>query len=198
MENIDTNDINKINHINDVLVKVAKTLDNANINYAVGASKLLEQFDFVVSDDIDIFIARKHLDNVEKVLDDIGQRVEIPFDGNYISKGARCYNIDNVIVKIISGLTIRHASGLYQYDFSNKDDFYKIKINDYFVKFMYLEDWFIFYLLIPNKATYSKMILQYFKSNNYRPNVDFFKGALNKSIPQFVRETLEKLIIMYG
>lgn len=186
-ENVDTR------KVDEVLVKIAKKFNEKSLLWGVGASKLMEKYDIGISEDIDFFVAKKHLDDAVKILSDIGEKIDIPFNANFLAKSSYLFKVDDVLVKVISGLNIRHNTGIYRYSFNTSSIDIKEEINEEIINYMALEDWFIIYQMIPGKVDCSKSILEYFKQKE-NINTSYLEKALKKALPKTTRNLLEKII----
>ena len=193
-ENFEKIDVEKINK---VLLKIAKAFNDKELLWAVGASKLMEKYDILISDDIDFFVARKHLDDAFEILNKLGEQIEIPFNASFLSQSSYCFIIDDVFIKLVSGLNIRHSTGIYRYSFKTSSIDSTTEINGVAINYMSLEDWFILYQMMPGRLEYSKMILEYFKKTK-KINTIYLERALNKALPTNTRALLQNLKFKFG
>lgn len=177
-----------------IMAKIANELNQYNIIYAMGASKLLERYGLIEkSSDIDIFVIEEHFFKTLEILDSMGLQKDLTFDSGYLTKYLYEYEVDKVEVNIVAGMNMRHDRGIFKFTFDRNSidsywDFQGIKI-----PYMALEDWFVLYHIMPGKLEYAKKVTSYLvKKENV--NIYLLERNLEKSLPTLAEDNLKRLI----
>lgn len=178
------------------LASIANPLNEDNISWGVGASLLLNQYGLADSPaDIDIITDIKDIEKANNILSRIGtvkQKEEKP--GIYSTDFFSEYSINSIDIDIMAGLKINLIDSVYEYKFDKDSIPHHYLVEDVFVPFMTLEDWYILYQLIPNRETKVKLIENYFKKNGIEFPDLLQKSLKNPSLPQPVIERANKLL----
>lgn len=183
-----------------VLKKIGKTLNNLNIVWGLSSSLVLNNYNLADEfNDIDIMVTKNDLPTLDMVLSKLGKvlsKSDNEIEGIYHTKHFYRYNIDGIYVEVMAELNIENNSGIYRPDFDLNTLQNFMLIDDIKLPLVAIEQWFIFYYLIPQKKYKSKLIKDYFKKNKSKRK-DLLKKALKKEIPNDLKEEINYIIDNY-
>ena len=149
-------------------LKVAKILNEININWAVGASLLL-YFKGITDkfNDIDLMVAEKDIEKTKTIFLSLGK--EYPKNPNlqYKSKCFLEFNVDGIDFDIISGFVIVN---------NNCDHYFPLEKNS-IAEYFYLENTSIPLQSVNDWLTYYTLM-------NRKEKVEMIKNYLNKNIKE--------------
>lgn len=152
------------NQMKQVLIKIAKKLNQEKIVWAVGASLMLHHFGLYEGpNDIDIFVEIKDANKAKKIFDEFGKPKEIKPHRVYTSNYFYKYDIDNISIDVIAGYQINHTDGVYRYNFDKTAIGKVSKIEETEIPYCSLEDWQVMYRLMPGGEQKAKLIENYLK-----------------------------------
>lgn len=148
----------------EVLVKIAKVLNNHDITWCVGASLLLYFKGITeVFQDIDIMVMEEDVDRVSQILLEHGRLQPQNPNAQYKTKHFLEFVVDGVDIDVMAGFVI--VSGGVDYYFplerSSVKDF--ITVNNITIPLQSLEEWRTYYNLM-GRVEKVKMIDSYFCS----------------------------------
>lgn len=143
----------------EMIVKVARTLNDNNILWGIGGSLLLKSYGLLDAvNDVDIIVAEKDIERALVALDSIGNRVAVPTKNEYITKCFHVYEIDGIDMDVMAGFKIRHDQGIYEYPM-DEASVTKYEIWDNVrIPYLSLEDWLVAYRLMINREEKVRMI----------------------------------------
>jgi len=180
------------NHIK-VLIKLAKALNQLKITWAVGASMMLKLRDFDVdTHDIDIMVDQDDFELACTCLNDYGNEIVVDESKLFKTKYFKRYNCDGIELDIMSGMGIVHKTGLFDYQFKIEDIDKVFVIDTIKLPLCYVEDWYIFYHLMPNRYETIQKIHDYFNENKF--DIQRFRNLLDLDIPYSIQLLLTELI----
>ncbi|MCT4585547.1 MAG: hypothetical protein N4A54_11530 [Peptostreptococcaceae bacterium] len=188
--------MNKIN----ILKKIGKTLNSLDITWALSSSLVLKKYNLADDfNDIDIMVLKKDLPQLDKALLNLGDvlsKSDNKIEGIYHTKHFYRYNVEGIDVEVMADLDIQNDNGIYKPEFSlNKIENFML-IDNLKLPLVALEQWFIFYYLIPQKKYKAKLIKEYFKKNKSKRK-DLLKEALTKEIPDELKKEINDIIKNY-
>ena len=176
------------------LSKVAKELNEAKIQWAVGASIMLNQFGLVDKpNDIDLLISVKDIKRADEILKELGIKKEYKNTDTYTTKFFYEYVIDGVDIDVMAGLAIRHEAGVFEYVFDELAISDKRIIENEEVAFTSLEDWFVLYQLIPKREYKVQLIKEYLLERGIE-NSELLKRSLEGELPVRVKVEIRELL----
>lgn len=183
-----------------ILKKIAKTLNKLNITWGLSSSLVLKNYNLADDfNDIDIMVSKDDLSKLDIALSKLGKvlsKSDNEIEGIYHTKHFYRYNIDGTSVEVMADLDIENDKGIYKPDFDSNTIENFMLIDDIKLPLVALEQWFIFYYLIPQKRYKSKLIKDYFKKNKSQRK-DLLKKALTKEIPDNLKEEINDIIKNY-
>jgi len=176
----------------DVLARIAGELNESGITWAVGASMLLHQYALADHpNDIDIIVRAEHAEEASRVLRAMGEGLPAAQSPLFDTRLFRKFRIGGVGVDLMAGFRIRHPEGVYEYAFGDSSVSERRTIGGEVVAFAALEDWFVLYQLMPEKAEKAARIETYLLKHSVR--VDHLERALSGCLPASVRRRTEAL-----
>ncbi|MFT4416281.1 nucleotidyltransferase domain-containing protein [Fredinandcohnia humi] len=175
------------------LSDIAKILHSEKLTWAVGGSFLLHHYNLIENpNDIDIIVDEKDAPLLNEMLSPLGTRKEAekrePFHTVTFTK----YKMNQTDFDIMGGFAIGHEEGIYKLVFTEESVVDSKNINGVEVPLCALEDWYVFYWLLPNKQEKAYLIENYFLSNGVK-HPKLLKRALTQPLPQAVKERINKL-----
>lgn len=183
-----------MDHIHkNILIKIAKELNQSKVTWAIGASMMLKLRDFDMNvHDIDIMVNQDDFELACTCLNNLGNEIVVEESKLFKTKYFKRYNCDGIEIDIMSGMGIIHKSGFFDYQFKFEDIEKELIIDTINLPLCYVEDWYIFYHLMPNRYETIQKIHDYF--NNHQFNTQRFKKLLNLEIPYPIQLLLTELI----
>ncbi|GKX30975.1 hypothetical protein SH1V18_34550 [Vallitalea longa] len=182
------------NQIESSLVKVAKALNNAEIQWAVGASLMLQSLDLVEEvHDIDIIVALPDIEKAINVLEHIAVPIPIPKKDEYVTHHFYTFNIDGVDMDVMSGFRIRHCEGIYDFLLDNSSIVRTEHIDGTKIPYTSLEDWYVAYMLMIGREWKVKIIRDYFEKKGVN-HPELLKRILEQKLPEEVTTAIVELL----
>lgn len=175
----------------ELLQRIAKELNHEKIEWGLGGSLLLfvrgitDQFG-----DIDLLVKDSEVLRVNRLLNKMGMLVPKEEDPIYHTKGFFQFEIDGVIVQVMSNLTVKYEDKLYTVPF---DEFSIDKWEPFGqekLPLMYLEDWYVIYQLI-QRTPKVELLEEHFKKVKFSKSRK--QALLEWSLPADIRETLREI-----
>lgn len=169
------------------LSMIGKVLNEDNIQWALGASLLLNRYGLENEpQDIDLFVELKSSQKVNDLLATLGKRIDVAKSSLYATKTFYRYDVKGVGIDVMGGFQIRHPRGVYRYHFDEYSIVEKQWIHGVEIPLTALEDWYILYQLLPNREAKVERIEDYFQTEGIQhPNL--LKRALRGNLPLEVR-----------
>ncbi|WP_018932966.1 nucleotidyltransferase domain-containing protein [Gracilibacillus lacisalsi] len=168
--------------------------NNGNITWGVGGSLLLRFHQLIDKpNDIDILVDLDHTTQMNQILSLIGTEKEVirtePFRTKYFNK----FHINYIDLDIMGGFAIEHQEGNYQLSFTQQSIVEHKQVNGVDIPLCTLEDWYIFYWLIPGKKEKAVLIENYFKATGIKhPSV--FEEGLKQPLPADLKYKIMHLL----
>lgn len=173
---------------------IARKLNSKGILWGVGASILLNYYELVEKpNDIDILVHVKDIEKTDKILSCLGEKKSRKRVDTYSTKHFYEYVINDIDIDVMAGLIVNHNCGKYKYEFDYKSITTVKNVNGVDIPLTSLEDWYVIYQLIPGRENKVKMIEDYLKENGIE-NRYLLNRALNKELPQIVRDKIKKIL----
>lgn len=176
------------------LSSIGDRLKNKNITWGVGGSLLLSFYNIIDKpNDIDILVDETNVMELKEIMASIGKPKETISLSPFMTIDFSKYKIDGIDVDVMGGFAIQHEEGIYKLSLHQEYIVNHKNINGVDIPLCSLEDWYILYLLIPNKKEKALLIESYFKNNGVAyPH--FLEEALKKSLPIEVKENVTQLL----
>ncbi len=176
------------------LLTIAKTLNKTKVQWAIGASLMLQCYEIVdQAHDIDIVIAESDIECALDAIKSIATPLPTTQKDEYLSRYFRPFSINGVDLDIMSGFKIKHSAGVYHFPFNTTNITKTIALDGIEIPFSSLEDWYIAYLLMPGRAAKVKLIEAYFKREGIQ-YPQLLENALKQVLPADVRAKIIKLL----
>ncbi|MEH7383253.1 hypothetical protein V7138_22515 [Bacillus sp. JJ1533] len=158
--------------------------------WGVGGSLLLSFHGLVQHpNDIDLLVKEEDALELNEILAGLGSALEAksrrPFKTRYFAK----YNVGTLSIDSMGGFGIEHNEGIYQLPFDENS----IVGNVDGIPLSSLEDWYIPYMLIPNKEYKATLIEEHFKENGVK-HPGLLARALKQPLPHEIRAKVERLL----
>lgn len=178
----------------DTLVLIARVLNQADVQWGVGASVLLYYHGLIdAPHDIDIMTTEADADMVASILGGLGDEAfGDPGRSLYSTSRFLEYVIDGTEVDVMAGLAIRHEDGIYAFPFDDRAVTMRKSVDGVTIPFTSLEDWYILYQLMPGREVKVKLIEDHLL-NSGSANLSVLDRALARELPPHVRSRTAQL-----
>ncbi|MBI9011318.1 MAG: hypothetical protein JEZ08_03745 [Clostridiales bacterium] len=180
--------------LEDVLKTIATLFNEAELNWAVGASLVLYHNGIVDKvNDIDIVIEGKDVKKAEELLLTLGTKQftkEIPtYSNEYFGE----FDINGVEIDMMSEMVINNHNCSYPYPFDQKSVVSHMALSGVNIPVSSLEEWFILYQMIPNKEVKVDLLNTYFKNHDIL-YPELLKRGLDADLPEHIKESINRLL----
>mgnify|MGYP001442158330 CR=1 len=174
-----------------VLARAAAALNAANVTWAVGASALL-YFEGVTDtfNDLDLLIAEGDMLSAEQAMFFAGA-TQLPSPGPtsaYVTRQYSKFRLDDVDFDLLCGFSLRRKGEVYEYPFGPDHIAYVAQAQGVPVPLSPLADWFILYLLMPDRGRRAVQIARYLKAHPRKERRKWLTMWLSGRLPGDVRE----------
>ena len=179
----------------DTLVVIARALNQADVHWGVGASVLLYYHGLVdTPHDIDIMTSEADADMVASILGGLGNEVlGDPGRSLYSTSRFLEYMVDETDVDVMAGFAIKHDNGTYLFPFDDRSVTMRKSVDGVTIPFTSLEDWYVFYQLIPGREAKVKLIEDHILNSGIA-DLSVLERALACELPLHVRARIERLM----
>ncbi len=184
-----------LNNQQTVLLKIAERFNDHNVKWALGGSLMLHYYKLIDhARDIDILVAVKDIEQALIAIETIATPLVVVQKQEYLTDCFKSFNTDGVDIDIMAGFKIKHSRGVYQFPFNNTTVCQTIVIDDVVIPLSSIEDWYIAYLLMPNREAKVNLIERHFNKHGIaQPQI--LKDALRQALPENIRNRINKLLI---
>lgn len=170
-----------------VLFEVTQRFNELSIIYGIGASTMLKLRGIDISvHDIDIMIKEDQFMLAYYCLVSFCDEQVVEPSNLFKTQYFKRFTYKGIEIDLMSGMGIVHESGIFNYEFDLSDKC--IEFEKTLVPICYLEDWFVFYHLMPNRFKTIGLIKSYFLS--YPINKPRLLKIIELSLPNEVRQAL--------
>ncbi|AIC92994.1 hypothetical protein [Shouchella lehensis] len=173
-------------HQSEVLVKLVNAFQSKEVSFGIGGSTLL--FHHAIAkevNDLDFFIDLVDVKRAQDVLIQLGDEEQADYKKPFQTEVYKCFNIAGVSLDIMGGFAIEHEEGVYRFAFDSS----AVAFDKGHIPYMLLEDWYVFYLLMPNRAQKVSMIEAHFRAKGIE-QVDRLRHALMQPLPLGVKQRI--------
>lgn len=173
-----------------VLLEVTQKFNELSIIYGVGASTMIKLRGIDISvHDIDIMVKEDQFilayDCLMTFCDEKLVEPSNLFKTSYFKR----LNYKGIDIDLMSGMGIVHESGIFKYNFDRAEKC--LELENTLIPICFMEDWFVFYHLMPNRVHTINLIKFYFLSHPVN------KSRLLKIIELSLPNELRQALLMY-
>lgn len=175
----------------ELLQRIAKELNREKIEWGLGGSLLL--FVRGITDhfgDIDIIVKDSDVLRVNRLLNKMGLLVPKEEDPIYHTKGFFNFDIEGVLVQVMSNLTVKYAEKLYTVPFDESSIDKWEPFGQEKLPLMYLEDWYVIYQLIERTAKV-ELLEEHFKKTKFSKSRKIHLREWN--MPATIKDKIENM-----
>ncbi|MDP3442052.1 MAG: hypothetical protein Q8T08_04250 [Ignavibacteria bacterium] len=173
-----------------VLFEVSQKLNNLSIIYGVGASTMLKLRGIDISvHDIDIMVKDNQFMLAYNCLMTFCDEQIVEPSSLFKTTHFKRFSYKGIDIDLMSGISIVHESGIFKYSFDMAEKC--LELEKILVPICFMEDWFVFYHLMPNRVNTINLIKSYFLSHPVN------KSRLLKIIDLSLPNELRQALLMY-
>ena len=173
---------------------IGEKLNEKRIVWAVGGSVMLSYYGLASDpNDIDILIDEDYAAQAAALMDAIGKEMPPARSLTFATRHFHKYEVGGFAVDVMSGLAIRHDSGLFCYSFDKESVTGCMAIRGVKVPLASLEDWYVLYQLMPGKAAKAELIQNHLRSAGIR-RPELLNRILTQNLPKGVKENIKRLL----
>jgi hypothetical protein len=170
-----------------VLFEVTQKLNALSIIYGVGASTMLKLRGIDISiHDIDIMVKEDQFIHAYECLMSFCDEQAVEPSNLFKTTYFKRFIYEGIEIDLMSGMGIVHESGIFKYDFDKAEKC--LEFENTLVPICFMEDWFVFYHLMPNRINTINLIKSYFLS--YPINKSRLLRIIELSLPIELRQAL--------
>lgn len=175
----------------DTLLKITGQLNKHNMKWAVGGSLMLSLRGLETTpNDIDLLVSESDASILIQVLETLG--TELPSKSSHphlFSTHFFQFHVNGVGVDVMSNFGVKHETGMYVSPLNmetSKQLPYPLSS---------LEDWYVLYLLMPNRKSKAALIEDYFyKHGVSKPSL--LKQALTQPLPPLATNRIHEMLTL--
>lgn len=178
-----------------LIIKITKAFEQANIHWGIGGSKLLSYYHMTDTvNDLDLLIDKKDIENALTILSTMGEQIVIPQKDEYLTEHFNRFTIDGIEIDVMCNFRIQHKNGVFEFPFNAGSPVIEGTVEGVKVPLTSLEAWYIAYLLMHNRDKKVEMIENYFKQSR---NCDLtqLKVYLTEKLPLEVKNKIQELVM---
>lgn len=178
--------------IENSLIKIAQVFNVNKINWAIGASTMLRLRGIEISvHDIDLMVSDNDFLLAHTLLSSFCVEQSVTESKLFKTLNFKRYTYNEIDIDLMAGFGIIHKEGLFDYHFKDYDG--STILNGVNIPLCYVEDWLVFYNLMPNRTNTIRLIDSYIV--NHPLNRLRLDQLLELTLPQSVRNALISLIV---
>lgn len=177
-----------------LLLHLAEKIEKKKLTWAIGGSLMLSLRGFPsIPNDIDIMVTEQDAHILIELLDSVATR--LPTTSNHsvlTSTHFAKYSLDGIGIDVMANFGVYHANGLYVFPFqSDSIDYLSSKAHT--LPICTLEDWYILYLLMPNREDKVQHIEEHIKKHGLlKPS--FLEERLKQPLPLSIQTKIKYLL----
>ncbi len=178
------------------LVKIAKQLNEKNVQWALGGSLMLLHHGLAEDvHDLDIMVATEDFWTADAVLLALGVKNKKREENSpiYLTDHFSEYQIDGIDVDLMAGMQIQHEHGIYRYCFDELSNTEIKNVSDVTIHYTALEDWYVLYQLMPQRILKVQAIEHHLTTQGIN-NPLLLERALRGTLPMSVKNRIEGLL----
>lgn len=173
------------------IVKVSHEMNKESIRWAVGASMMLKLrgIDIEVHD-IDLMVHEDDFELAHSCLLSFCEEIRVESSNLFKTRYFKRYSYMNTEIDLMSGMGIMHKTGLFNDRFETFE--ISVRYENVEIPLCYIEDWFVFYHLMPERTKTINRIDLYFSTHPI--NKARIIRILELNLPDSLRSELLALI----
>lgn len=175
------------------VLKIAKILNDINLQWAIGASLMLQSLNLVDEvRDIDILVVEKDIDSAIAAIETIAVPIPFAHRGEYLTRSFNSFKVDGIGLDVMSGFRIKHNKGVYEFPMNKMAIVRTECIKGVDIPFTSVEDWYVAYMLMSGREAKVRLIEAYFKKEGIC-HPEILNNALKQKLPTEIRNNIKKL-----
>ena len=179
----------------EVLLKIANLLNESEVFWGVGASLLLVFHGIVHHyNDIDLIVAERDIEKADEILSSLGRKKVREPTETYATGYFYEYVIDGVEIDVMCNFKICREDITYLYDFDCDYELEFVRVKDIDIALTRIEDWYLLYMLMPNREKRIAQIERYFEEEGI-VSKECFKEIIKPGLPKDIKARVEKRIL---
>ncbi|MFK3938548.1 nucleotidyltransferase domain-containing protein [Alkalihalobacillus sp. NPDC078783] len=173
----------------DTLLKITEHLNSHNITWAVGGSLMLSIRGLETTpNDIDLLVTESDAPKLIQVLETIGPKQQPKSSHPHLfSSYFSQFHIDEIGIDVMANFGVKHEKGMYV------SPLHVEALEQSPFPLSSLEDWYVLYLLMPNRESKVTLIEDYFQKHGVSKSY-LLKQALTQSLPSSVINRIERVL----
>ncbi|MCF7930584.1 MAG: hypothetical protein K9L02_03630 [Acholeplasmataceae bacterium] len=146
------------------LLLIAQKLNSEGIMWALGGSSVLKKHELVETvNDIDILVSKKDIEKANQILSNIGTKIEVQPNPNYLTTYFYSYIIMKFKVDLMCDFKIKYENQVYSYLFDESSITSSDDIAKEHIYYTSLEDWYVLYRLMGREDEKVKNLEKHFE-----------------------------------
>lgn len=177
--------------IEHTLYELARRLNSNQIHWSLGGSLMLKLRGIPMDvHDIDILVHAADFDLCCELLSQSSTELNVYESDVFKTKLYRKFKWNETEIDCMGGMSVQLPSMLFEYQFDHKD--VDIIQDEHTIPLSYMEDWYLLYLLMPNRVSKLKCLESYF--NQHSVNQERIHKLLSFHLPEQTIQTLKSLL----
>ena len=177
--------------IESVLSLLSPLFASSHVRWGIGGSVLLTHHGLVEHpNDLDLLLHPDDFVVVEQMLQQLGERQPPQDKGIFLTRRFEEYTIGQVELDLIADFKIQHTAGIFSFVFDETAVTEQVSLGGQRFPFMHLEDWYVFYLLMPGRESKVRLLEDYWQSHPLDAP-ERLQTALAASLPDSIRQRIE-------
>ncbi|TSB45734.1 nucleotidyltransferase domain-containing protein [Alkalicoccobacillus porphyridii] len=170
-----------------LLSKLQNAFDEMNVTWAVGGSLMLQLRGLsTIPNDIDLLVTEEDAPKLIQQLNSIGTPLEMPKKQTVLTSSTFAkYDFDGVGVDVMVNFGVKHEKGTYICLLDHDSISDNPMTSGHAYPLSALEDWYVLYLLMPNRESKVALIEKHFMKEGIR-KPHLFERALRQPLPEHV------------
>ncbi|WP_426355275.1 hypothetical protein [Exiguobacterium sp. R-39] len=179
--------------IESVLSLLSPLFASSHVRWGIGGSVLLAHHRLVEHpNDLDLLFHPDDFVVAEQILKQLGEQQPTQDKGIFLTRRFEEYTIGHVELDIIVDFKIQHTAGIFSFVFDETAVTEQVSFRGQRYPFMHLEDWYVFYLLMPGRESKVSLLEDYWKSHPLDAP-QRLQIALAAPLPDSIRQRIEHI-----
>ncbi|WP_026828433.1 hypothetical protein [Exiguobacterium artemiae] len=177
--------------IESVISLLSPLFASAHVRWGIGGSVLLAHHGLVEHpNDVDLLFHPDDFAVAERILKKFGEQQPSQDKGVFLTRRFEEYTIGSVELDLIVDFKIQHTAGVFSFIFDETAVTEQVSFGGQRYPFMHLEDWYVFYLLMPGRESKVCLLEDYWQSHPFDAP-ERLQTALAASLPDSIRQRIE-------